>query len=271
MPGFDMHIHTTASDGVWTTRQVIEEAKKSRLDGISITDHDTVAAIPEAVSIGEELEFAIIPGIEFSTVWRDHNVHILAYWIDYEDEEFLRYLELMQEDRRTRCRRIADKLSYFGMPIDIEQLISTNGDSIGRPHLAKALVDNGYVENTREAFQKWLAKGAAAYVPRNPCCPFETIELIKKYHGAAVLAHPGKGVPDSLVEQLAMFGLDGIEAYHPEHDRRMSQKYLRMGRFFRIAVTGGSDFHGTRDVIIGTKTTPLYQLELLVRRRQGIK
>lgn len=267
MSGFDMHIHTNASDGKLNPAEIIDFARNSALDGIAITDHDTVANLEAAVAYAAEVDYPLIPGIEISAEWGNRDIHILGYWVDYKQEEFLAELALFQNARRDRCLAIVDRLQTLGMPLDGEAIVDGSGSSTGRPHIAKAMVEAGYAITMREAFQKWLNRGMPAYIARRKYCPFKAIEVIRKAGGAPVLAHPGVGVPDPLADQLARRGLAGIEVYHPDHTRRMEQKYLKFARFYRIAATGGSDFHGNRERPIGYKTTSLQQLELLARLR----
>ncbi len=267
MAGFDMHIHSTASDGQWGAEQIIDYAREIGLDGIALTDHDTVAALEAGQKYALSHRFPFIPGIEISAEWGSRDVHILGYWVDFNQKELLEELEIFQNSRRNRCLAIVDRLKSLGMPLDGEAILLKSGSSTGRPHIAKAMTDAGYVDSMREAFQNWLGRGMPAYVARRKFCPFKAVETIRKSGGAPVLAHPGVGVPDNLLEQLARRGLAGVEVYHPEHNRRMEQKYLQFARFYRIAALGGSDFHGNAERPIGFKTTTLYQLELLARLR----
>ncbi|MEG1500840.1 MAG: PHP domain-containing protein, partial [Clostridiales bacterium] len=251
MGGFDMHIHSTASDGQWTPQQIIDFAADSCLDGIAMTDHDTVAGLGEACLLAADRDLPFIPGIEFSAEWHERDVHILGYWLSYEETWFLDKLEELQEARRQRCLGMADRLKALGMEIDGEAIIEQAGNSVGRPHVARALVEKGYARTMKEAFQRWLARGMAAYIPRHKFCPFEAVDIIRQVGGVAVLAHPGVGIPDNLLEKLAIYGLGGVEVYHPEHDRRAEQKYLNFARYFRLAALGGSDFHGSTERGIG--------------------
>ncbi len=265
--GFDMHIHSTASDGLWTPRQIVEYGLNSPLDGLAITDHDTVAGLAAGREAAAALHFPFIAGIEISAEWQDKDVHILGYWLDDQNPVLREKLASLQNARRSRCLAMADKLAEMGIYVDGEEIIAQAGPSVGRPHLAKALVEKGYAHTIKETFVRWLGKGMPAYVPRMKITPFEAIEMIRNAQGVPVLAHPGVGVPDPLAEKLAASGLGGIEVYHPEHDRRAEQHYLRMARFYRLAAMGGSDFHGSRERGIGSKTTLLNQLELLARHR----
>lgn len=265
MAGLDMHVHSTASDGLWEPEQIITYAREHNLDGIAITDHDTVANLSKGSEYAKSLHFPFIPGVEISAEINGRDVHILGYWIDYTEKDLIEELEKFQTFRHERCWEIVDRLAKYGIILDAQSILAESGASTGRPHIAKAMVEAGYVENMREAFQKWLSRGLPAYVPRKKYCPFKAIETIRRAGGAPVVAHPGIGVPDNLLVQLARKGLAGVEAYHPDHNRRAEQKYLQFARLYRIAATGGSDYHGNPERPIGFKTTSLRQLELLAR------
>jgi len=268
MPGFDMHIHTTASDGLCDIDEIIELAQAAGLDGVAITDHDTVDGLAEAEQKAKEKGLPLIPGIELSADWQGVDVHILGYWIDYHQKWFRERLLFLQEERLQRCYNIAEKLAALHVPVDAGTIIKQAGASVGRPHIAKAMLSRGYVATERDAFRRYLAKGMPAYVPRVKFSPFEAVDVIQRVGGAAVLAHPATGVPDSLIGPLAHMGLAGIEVYHPEHNRQAENKYLRFAKYFRLAITGGSDFHGRADRRLGCKTTPLQQVEMLAAKRE---
>ncbi|MGI6361951.1 MAG: PHP domain-containing protein [Bacillota bacterium] len=268
MPGFDLHIHSTASDGLCTVEEIIQLAQDVSLDGIAITDHDTMDGLPQAMTLSKKLKFPVIPGIEFSADWQGVDIHILGYWLDFQQAWLKERLQALQEDRLRRCYLIAEKLADLKMPLNLESIIKAAGSSVGRPHLAKAMVKEGYVRTEKEAFYKWLARGMPAYAPRVKFSPFEAMDIIQRTGGVAVLAHPGVSVHDSLLGPLAHMGLAGIEVYHPEHNPQAEKKYLHFAKHFHLVVTGGSDFHGRRDRHLGCKTTSLKQLERLAAKRQ---
>lgn len=267
MPGFDMHIHSTASDGVWSPAEIINYAQSIGLDGVAITDHDTVAGLDAAFAAGAAADFPVIGGVEISTEYNNRDIHILGYWLDYKNTDFLTRLAEMQDGRVKRCLDMADRLHTLGMPLDVEKIMAQNNGSVGRPHLARAMVEAGYVGTVREAFQKWLGRGMPAYMPRPKMRPSEAVDIIRLAGGAPVVAHPGQSVPDVILDKLIRYGIAGIEVYHPDHNRRMEQKYLMLARRFRLAFTGGSDFHGNMERPIGFKTTPLAQVERLASLR----
>ncbi|MCL2495804.1 MAG: PHP domain-containing protein [Clostridiales bacterium] len=266
-----MHIHSSASDGCLDVVEIIDLARANRnLRGIAITDHDTVAGLPRAIEYAKKVEYTLIAGIELSTEYGDYDVHILGYWIDAHKLANDGRLAQMGRARAERCREMARRLEDLGMPVDVEAVIAgvAKGGVLGRPHMAQAMVDAGYASSIKEAFGKWLGRGLPAYVPRLKFTPREALAMVIEAGGAAVLAHPGVGVPDHLAQSLPRHGLTGIEVYHSEHNREEEKKYLQMARRYRLAAMGGSDFHqpGARE--IGCHVTAPDQLHFLAKRRE---
>lgn len=272
MPGFDMHIHSTASDGQLDVVEVIDLARTKDVAGIAITDHDTVEGLPRALAYAKSLDFPLIPGIELSTEYENRDVHILGYWIDVEKIQVSGRLQEIGQARQERCRQIVRRLAALGMELDADAIIAAakDGKSLGRPHVALAMVEANYVATLKEAFNKWLGRGMPAYVARPKFTPREAIALVQAADGVAVLAHPGISVPDYMLQPLIRLGLGGIEVYHSEHNKRAEQKYLQIARRYRLAAMGGSDFHlpGVRD--IGSRTTSIGQLERLAEARMRL-
>lgn len=260
MAGFDMHIHSTASDGAVAPAMLVEQAQQRGLLGMALTDHDTVAGLAEAMAAGKRLQFTVIPGIEISAEWQEHDVHILGYWVNAEKLLAGGRLQEIEAARTQRIYETVRRLSLLGLSLDAEQILATAGASPGRPHIARAMIDAGYAASMKDAFGKWLNRGRPAYVPRLKLTPFEAIEMIRAADGAAVLAHPGCGVPDPFLQPLARAGLGGIEAYHPEHSRAMEKKYARFALYHRLAAFGGSDFHVSGPRELGTRVTTVGQL-----------
>jgi hypothetical protein len=250
MSNIDLHIHTTSSDGSFPPREIVEKALDADLAAIAITDHDTTSGILEAINAGAELGLEIVPGIEFSVNHGERSFHMLGYFIDPDNASLNERLKEVRRFREERNPRIIAKLNELGMEIAIEEaLAKTSGDTLGRPHIAAVLLEKGYVKNTQEAFDKYLANGAAAYVERDRMTSLEAIELLKGAGGVAVLAHPGiyrlsDSELDEAVSGLADAGLQGIEVIYPEHTREMEGKYYEIAGRYGLAVTGGTDFHG---------------------------
>ncbi|MEG1537133.1 MAG: PHP domain-containing protein [Clostridiales bacterium] len=271
MVGFDTHIHSTASDGQCAPGVLVQMAMDRGLLGIAITDHDTVAGIMEAEQIAEKLDYPFIPGIELSAQFAEHEVHILGYWPDCHRLAIHPRLIEMRESRLSRCEEMVRRLNRLGMKLDLAELTekaAQDGYSLGRPHLAKAMMEKGYVDTIREAFAKWLSRGMPGYVPRMKLDPLEAVEIIQSAGGVAALAHPGVGVPDLVISRLASAGIGGIEVYHSEHNRAAEHKYLQLARNFHLAALGGSDFHaiGTREM--GSRVTTIGQLAILAEHKE---
>jgi predicted metal-dependent phosphoesterase TrpH len=267
MEGFDLHIHSTASDGLWNPKQIIDYAIEKGLSGIAITDHDTVANLAEAAEYAKKRDFPFIPGIEISSETGGKDVHILGYWVNYNDAGLIANLEKFQAFRRERCLKIVNILAQLNMPLNAEKILAEGGSSIGRPHIAKAMIEAGFVATIGDAFQKWLGKGLPAYVPRKKYSPAVAIKIIRKAGGAPVIAHPGKGLLYGILRCLVRRGLAGIEVFHPDHSAKMEKQCAELALFYGLAATGGSDYHGNPKRPIGFRTTSLAQLELLARLR----
>lgn len=250
MKNIDLHIHTTASDGSFPPREIVKMALDIGLAAIAITDHDTTSGVREAMVAGAKLGMEIIPGIELSVNYNEKSFHMLGYFIDPDEVLLNERLKEVRRFREERNPRIIAKLNELGMELTIEEAMSkTSGDTLGRPHIATVLLEKGYVKNTQEAFDKFLAKGAAAYVERDRITSIEAIKLLNGAGGVAVLAHPGiykltDDELDGIISGLAAAGLQGLEVIYPEHTRDMESKYYEMAEKYGLAVTGGTDFHG---------------------------
>ncbi len=244
---FDLHVHSTASDGTLSPEELINEAVSMGLLGIAITDHDTTDGLQIAEKYlsthGIALDF--IPGIEMNTELGEYEVHILGYYIDYNNHRLQERLSEIRGQRQQRAKSMVDKLCELGLKIDYEDVISLAGsDLIARPHVAMAMVKAGYVENIKEAFNKYIGKGKPAYVNRYKFTPDEAIELIEQAGGIAVLAHPGLITDQSLMPNILDMGIVGLEVYYPEHNEEQIEAFLNLARDNRLLITGGSDFHG---------------------------
>ncbi len=244
MKYIDMHIHTTASDGVLTPKEVVDYAIARELNGIAITDHDTVDGIEEAITYGSSKEdFIVIPGIELSTDYLGEEVHILGYMIDYKNQEFLKLLDILKNERTHRAEKIIEKLNDIGLEITFKEVKDVAGEgNIGRPHIAKVMVSKGYIESVKQAFDKYLNKGCPAFVPRYKITPFEAINEIKKYGGFSVVAHPGL-ITNETLKRLINEGIEGIEVFHPDNSVDKYDYYLNLTEKHNLFITGGSDFH----------------------------
>lgn len=232
-------------------------AYEKGLAAVAITDHDTVSGIAEALEAGKRLGITVVPGVEISTRAGGKEIHVLGYYIDTEQELFLSRLEQQRNTRLGRNEAIIDKLRGLGIEISMEQVLSGMGrelkpdESVGRPHIADELVRLGAAADMRDAFDKYLAEGAAAYVSPPRITPETACRWIQEAGGAAVLAHPGIYGDDELVRKILETGaLRGIEVYHSDHGPAEHERYLALAEEFGLLVTGGSDFHGARQGVI---------------------
>lgn len=269
----DLHIHTTASDGLFPPDEVVRIAKEAGLRAIAITDHDTVGGVAHARAAAANFGIELVPGVEISTLAEGQDVHVLGYFVDTEQKWFLQRLQSLQYMREERNRQIIEKLNKMGIAITWEEVQAKKRDAspernVGRPHIAEVLVDKGVVHSMDEAFDRYLGKDGAAYVTTKRMTPFEAIDLIKEAGGVPVLAHPGLYENDALVEEIIAHGLVGLEVYHPDHDRERTERYRLMAERYGLIVTAGSDFHGERHgsmfhAPIGTQTVAYDQVKRL--------
>jgi len=246
----DLHVHTTASDGNLSPAEVVRAAKAAGLVAIAVTDHDTVAGLAEALEAGRREGLDILTGVELSADLPGSTMHILGYEIDPADPALLEALSQIRRDRDERNPRILARLAELGMPLGAEAVrAKARGETVGRPHIAQCMVDAGYVRACDEAFVRYLARGAPAYVERRRASPEEAIQLIRAAGGLAALAHPkqiGRRPAEirDLATRLAARGLEGIEVYHPDHSSADSATFGLLARDLGLVVTGGTDFHG---------------------------
>jgi predicted metal-dependent phosphoesterase TrpH len=273
----DLHTHTVFSDGTFTPSESVKLALERGLTTLAITDHDSTEGLPEAFAAADDTGLEIVPGTEFSTVWEGQGVHVLAYWPDLDHEELQAELRRLREDRYTRGERMVQRLRELGYPVTFERVREiAGGGAIGRPHVAQALVEAGVIPATDQAFTpELIGSGGRAYVEKHALDPLASLALIKRAGAVAVIAHPGLwreglGVHDSLIEELAANGLDGIEAAHSDHTPEMEARYRDMATRLGIVATGSSDCHGTLydPVRLGTVTTDPDQYAAL-RERAG--
>jgi predicted metal-dependent phosphoesterase TrpH len=241
----DLHVHTTASDGTYSPREVVEYAKQQGLSAVGITDHDTVLGLSEADKTGKPLSIDVVPGVEMNTDHEDAEVHILGYYIDYTDSEFLDLLAYLRKMRFRRVEKMFHRLTLHGLKLSFDDVVRDRPtESIGRPHLASAIVKAGYAVSSGEAFSKFLVRGSPGWVRRYAFSPVEAIRAIQNARGIPVLAHPGLIGNDMFVRELTSAGLMGLEAFHSEHTPQVTKHYQNLARRMGLLATGGSDFHG---------------------------
>lgn len=242
----DLHLHTNFSDGTFTPEELIREAQTAGLSAIAVTDHDTVRGLKRSIELGRENKLEVIPGIELSAEYGNQEIHILGYLIDYQNNKLLERLDILKENRIERIYKIVEKLNDLRLPLNAQDIFAISSDSIvGRLHVARAMVQQGLVGSTQEAFQKFIGDNCPAYVLGFRFSPREAIRLIREVGGIPILAHPYTLKSDELLLGLIEDGLMGIEAYYPEHSQAVTNFYLNLAKEKGILVTGGSDFHGS--------------------------
>ncbi len=241
----DLHLHTTASDGRYSPEKVVEFAYEKGVRVLAITDHDTTAGLSAAKKKTQEYGLDFIPGIELSTTYAKHEVHILGYYIDENNEEMQENLQEIAYSRISRVKKIVSKIKELGYPLTYEDVKKkSSSGTIGRPHIALAMMDYGIINDVEEAFEKYLNPGCPAFVPRYRLTPQDAVLLITKAGGVPVLAHPGLDFPEHLLPELVSYGLKGIEVFHPSHSREIEENYYHQACHYELIITGGSDFHG---------------------------
>lgn len=247
MPGvIDLHLHTTASDGLCTPVELVDMAWRAGIRTLSVTDHDTMAASAEMASLTREAGISFVPGIEITAVHDGRDVHMLGYYINGDDAAFGEFLARQRSDRVRRLGQMVDRLADMGKPIDRDKVLArkAGGGSVGRPVVAKALVKAGHAADMRQAFDELIGEGKPAFVRRVGPQPAEVVGIIGQAGGICSLAHPGLLKRDDLIPGLVDAGLRALEAYHSDHDAETTQHYLALAERYGLAVSGGSDYHG---------------------------
>jgi hypothetical protein len=251
MGRYDLHVHTSASDGVYSPAEIVAMAVQLGVNVIALTDHDTVAGIPEAMQAASNSAVRVIPGVEISAESDGVQAHILGYYVDHTARPFVEGLQRFAEARLERAHCIMDRLSDLGISLPREQLCEEGQPgAIGRPHIARLMLQQGYVASVEEAFCKYLNHGQRAYVPRAKVTPAEAIGMIHSAGGMAVLAHPWSVL--FLLEPLVTEGLDGLEVYYRDYDSCQHRRLGRLAHEHGLLCTGGTDLHGP-----GPETLPL--------------
>jgi predicted metal-dependent phosphoesterase TrpH len=259
----ELHCHTTASDGTLSPTALVQLAQQRNIGVIAITDHDTVAGHKEAIAEGNALGLRVLRGIEVSALSDEgKEVHVLGYGVQPSDDATRSKLESLRDVREARAKALLAKLSALGISISLDRVKAFAGDGmIGRPHVARAMLEAGVVQTLNQAFDEYLGEGKPAFVAHEGLTPQQAIALIHKAHGAAVLAHPMlyKGDLNTLLEDTIVAGLDGIEAFYPMHTPEQTQAFVRLADKQGLIVTGGSDFHGPLgdlEISLGTIALP---------------
>jgi 3',5'-nucleoside bisphosphate phosphatase len=262
MPGYDLHTHSTFSDGTASPAENVRLAIERRLDGLAVTDHDTSDGVPEALAEAAD-DLRIVPGLELSAEHDGASLHILGYWVDPSHPGLRDELRRLHDTRFRRGELIVEKLQALGFDVSFERVRSIAGDDlIARPHIAQAMVEAGIVATEKDAFDRYISDDGPAYVPKHALGPLDALALIRDAGGACVLAHPGmwrgsEAVPEELIEAMAGDGMAGLEIDHPDHDEAQRARYGSIAARLGLVRTGASDCHGARyEFRLGSETTP---------------
>jgi predicted metal-dependent phosphoesterase TrpH len=266
----DLHVHTSVSDGKYTPEEMVKKAAALELKYLAICDHDTIDGIAPALEAAKHYPgLTVIPGVEMSTLAVGSEVHMLGYFIDYNDFAFKKLLSELSDSRIGRAQAIVEKLNEMGIKIEWVRVQELAGDgTIGRPHIANAMLEKGYVSTFKEAFDKYIAQGGPAYVERSKISPAEAVKIIIKAGGLPVLAHPFTvNEPEKLIKELKEAGLVGMEVYYDNYSPEERKTLLKLAKKYNLVAAGGSDYHGIDDAVetmLGESETPLETAEQLI-------
>ena len=279
----DLHVHSNASDGTDSPADVVRKAAAAGLDVVALTDHDTVAGHAEAAAAVRALgadgrSLTLVPGAEISCLVDGISLHLLGYLFDPAQPELARELDLLRTDRLRRARAMVDKLVELGAPVSWAQVERIAGDAaVGRPHVARALMESGVVADVPAAFtSEWIGSGGRAYVEKYSLEPRRAVELVKSAGGVTVFAHPAASSRGAVVEEahivaFADAGLDGIEVDHPDHDEPTRLRLRGLAADLGLLITGSSDYHGTvKSIDLGAETTDPAVFDAVVARAHGV-
>lgn len=280
MAGYDLHTHTLMSDGTTTIEDNVRQALALQLEGLGVTDHDTTEPFERARTAAEGTDLDLVLGTEFSAEHDGSSVHVLGYWIDPADQPLQDEMDRLRNERFRRAQQIVEKFRSLGIPVSFARVQELAGEApIGRPHIAKAVIETGAVDEMQEVFDRYLADGGPAYVPKYAVDPVTAVRLIREAGGVAVVAHPGlysararadgsRGLEDVVIEEMAAAGMAGIEADHPVHTPEERARFRDLARALGLVVTAGSDFHGeAKDLALGECTTSREVVDELRSRR----
>ncbi len=266
----DLHLHTTHSDGALSPHDLVQKARDAGLNTIAITDHDNVAALDEAIEWGRSMGVEVITGLELSVTLSEKDVHILAYFFDRKNPNLLEYLEFFRRERLKRAERIVQKLNSINISLDLHDVLEQAGiGSVGRPHIANALVEQGMIGSYHEAFEKYIGVNGPAYEEKYHISPADAFKLIASSGGLSFLAHPGKYMTEVEISALIQSGLDGIEVVHPSHSPTLQEYYRGVVNHYFLLESGGSDFHGGKkndEYAFGHSVVPMHVVHAMRKR-----
>lgn len=270
----DLHAHTTASDGLLPPEDLVALAERSGVGVLGVADHDTVEGIRPALAAGERLGVEVIPGVEINCDVEGSEVHILGYFVEHDAPWFRAYLVALRDGRENRAQRMVEKLQGLGVRLSYDRVRALADGAVGRPHVARALVEIGAVTTAGEAFERYIGRAGPAYVERMKVTPADAVRVIRRARGVPVFAHPMISDRDQMIPEMVEAGLAGIEVYYPEQSPEIQKRYLGMCQAYDLVATGGSDFHGvdlaTR-MPLGSVPVPPVVVERLKARAAEIK
>lgn len=267
----DLHTHSNASDGALSPTELVRAAADFGLAAVAITDHDTMEGVEEALAAGSDIGMEVVPGIEISTIGPGGvEVHMLGYYLDYSYPPLREMLEVLRESRCDRGRKMVEALNAVGVDVKLDRLMEiAQGGAIGRPHVAKAIIEIGAASSMDSAFGKYLVEGAPAFVPRFKVEPADAVKMITEAGGIPVCAHVAKLNRDELLLELASQGMRGIEVYHPDHTTAGIRHYKKFAANHDLIATGGSDAHcytGGKTTTVGCVTVGYEAIQQLRNR-----
>jgi len=270
----DLHIHSTASDGRYSPQEIIGKAAGLGLETIALADHDSIDGIAPALEEVRKLKrLQFIPGVEVSTDVPNGEVHVLGYFIDYTSEELAAALARFRHSREGRAQGMIDRLKELGINLSWERVREIAGDgAIGRPHIAQAMLEKGYINSIKEAFDRYIARDGPAYVEREKMTPVEAVQLVLRNKGIAVMAHPFTvPEPEAMIAELKAAGMAGIEAYYNGYTAEEIGQLVAMARNHGLMVTGGTDYHGlddSKETMMGGVGVPVAVVQGLIARAE---
>lgn len=271
----DLHAHTNASDGEHSPEELVQIARRRGVTVLGIADHDTIAGLERAVAAAQAYgDIEIIPAVEFSTDWEKREIHVLAYFVDYLDPATIALADKFREGRLGRAQKILAKLDALGVPVEFVAVAAIAGDAaIGRPHVARALMDAGHVASIQEAFDKYLASDKPAYVEYESASPHQAVEMIRAVGAVPVLAHPHDVT--RIVPELVRVGLVGLECYYAEYNDAVRHELVALAKQYGLVQTGGSDFHGLNRMghmsALGEANVPLEVVDKLKQAKANLQ
>jgi predicted metal-dependent phosphoesterase TrpH len=270
MPGVDLHVHTNASDGRFSPAAIVARAIEAGVSVLAITDHDTVSGIDAALAAAQPFPaFRLIPGVEINTDVPDGEAHVLGYFIDHSHPGLLALLSELRVSRRDRGQAMIARLAALGMPLSWERVMEiASTESVGRPHIAQAMLEKGYVSSIREAFARYIAFGKPAHVARSRVSPAMAVEIVVQAKGLPVLAHPTTiAEPESMISELKEHGLVGMEVYYGCYSPGEVGRLRSIAQRYGLLATGGSDFHGldeSTETPLGQSGVPMKAAKALI-------